>query len=179
MKIVITTEDYIKCEKASCNMWANSKKGVYGKGLINNNNDPYKAERVGKLGEVALAKVLGGDVDFSYKEKGDFCDITVKGKKVDIKTALRNYGELLVYARHENGRDIELKSDLYIAAVLLEEDRIKKRAIVDLIGWCTRKEILANGMHPGKNGAKHLNYVAKYSSLKHLDVLIAYLGTLD
>ncbi len=101
LKLVVSGEDYRACRKASGNMWANTKKGAYGKGLNNTNSDPHRVERLGRLGEMAMARHLGVEPNLDYKKYGDDRDFTYKGLKVDVKTAFRDYGAGLVYAVNE------------------------------------------------------------------------------
>ena len=163
----IEGEDYKRCEEASKNMWCNSKPGKYGAGLANTNQDPYKVSRVGKLGEMAFAKLFRLGIDLSYKKGGDETDCIIDGKKIDIKTALRNYNTGLIYKTNEWGKEVPLKSDIYVFAHLKEEDRESKIALITLVGYCYKAQVLNAKVAKGrKRGSKHYNYEIPYLHLK-------------
>ena len=171
MIVRIDKELYEECEKAAANMWCSSKKGMYGKGLLNTKNDPLKTERTGRLGEMALCLVLNASPDFSYRKFGDAGDFVVEGKKIDIKTAARNYGEMLVYAENEWGKKVNIKSDIYVAAVVLSDDIEKKEAEIDILGWCKKEDLMSRDLVPARQG-KHKNYAVPHAELDSIDKFV-------
>lgn len=170
MKITITSDLYQKCEECSQNRWSNKKKGQFGRGLINKKEDPCRAERVGLLGEAALAQYINRKVDYKYKEGGSPFDFHLNNLTIDIKTAAKSYGCGLIRAKTVNNTVIELKSDLYVFAFLESEDKEKKEATVILRGWLKREEIEKCNIVPARIG-DHLNYEARYEDLRPIEEL--------
>ena len=85
IRVVIEVDEYAFCDKNSKQMWANKKTGDWGKGMMNNPNDPRRVERSGLLGEMAFSKFIGQPVEFEYKESGDGgTDAIFFGKRFDI-----------------------------------------------------------------------------------------------
>lgn len=169
MEVLIKQEEYLECVRAAKNMWCSSKPGIYGRGLLNTPTDPTRTERMGRLGEKALSLYLNLKPDFEYKELGDAGDLVFGLNKVDIKTASRDYGKLLVQAENEFGYKTPLKSDYYVAAVILKDNGIE--ALVKLVGWCTKEEVLNSGIHPAIKG-KHKNHVIPYNKLKTMNTFV-------
>ena len=171
MIVKIDRPQYEECEKAAANMWCSSKGGVYGKGLLNSIADPYRTERIGRLGEMALCKVINTSPDFSYRKFGDAGDFVINNKKIDIKTAARNYGEMLVCGENEWGKKVDIKSDIYVAAVILKDDTTRKESEVDILGWCRKDVLIAGELVPARKG-RHQNYVMRYTDLTDIDELV-------
>ena len=167
MKIIISSELYQKCDTCSQNRWSNKKKGFFGRGLINSQDDPCKVERIGLLGEAALSQFIDRKVDFEYKEGGTPSDFKFNNYSLDIKTAARNYGCGLIRAKTESNYVISLKSDIYVFAFLESETRQKNEAVVVLAGWLTKEDIEKCKIVPARIG-KHYNYEARYEILKDI-----------
>ena len=168
--VVISPEDYIACDESSRNMWANKKSGMYGKGLNNTDDDPFRVERVGRLGEMGLARLLGTYPDLAYKEGGDSGDIIFNGLSIDTQVAFRNYGCGLIYAINEWGNVITVKSDIYVFGYLKSEDRDANSAEIAYVGWAPRKLIMEQPILPARKG-RHKNYEIEYSELLPLSEL--------
>ena len=169
--VAVSGEDYQACVVASMNMWGNTKPGTYGKGLTNLPNDPYRVSRVGRLGEMGFARLLGTYPDLEYKKGGDDSDFTYKGLTIDTKTAFSNYGFALVYAENESGRLIPLKSDIYVFGFLKFEFRTTNRAEITYVGYASKELILAQPIVPARRGT-HKNYELPYKKLFPLSGLI-------
>jgi len=170
LKIPIPSDLYEKCEECSKNRWSNSKKGQFGRGLINNSDDPCRAERVGLLGEAALAQFINRKVDYKYKEGGNPFDFSLNNLTIDIKTAAKNYGCGLIRAKTPNLTVIELKSDVYVFAYLEAENRDEQTAVVVLKGWLEKESIEKCDIVPARIG-RHFNYQIKYEELKPIEEL--------
>ena len=170
MRIEIPSEIYKKCEECSANRWSNKKKGVYGRGLINNINDPYRAERIGLLGEAALAQYINRKVNYKYVEGGNPFDFQLNNLKIDIKTAAKSYGCGLIRAQNQYKKQIKLTSDIYIFSYIEEENREDKKAAVILKGWMERENVEKCQVVPARIG-KHYNYQIDYEKLKPIEEL--------
>lgn len=170
MKIQINPKLYEKCHLCSQNRWSNKKKGFFGRGMINSNIDPYKVERIGLLGEAALAKYINKEVDYEYKEGGTPFDFNFNGLNIDIKTAARNYGSGLIRAVSDKGRKIELKSDIYVFGYLEWENKKEKKAEVVLTGWMERCKIEELEIVPARVG-QHFNYDIPYEKLNPIETI--------
>jgi hypothetical protein len=179
-KIFINSDDYVLCETYAKNMSCHSKPGTYGSGLLNNKNDPYKTERTGKLGEMALSKLLKLDVDGEYRKYGDEYDFKVKNCKIDIKTkSPNNYINKTGYitAINENGYKLPLKSNIYVFCYLEYDDVVNKNAVVIIQGWIHSDEITNLIPVPSPlRYAKHKNYEIDLTKLKPIDELLLFLN---
>lgn len=162
-KVDVVGDEYEMCNDFSSNMWANKKTGFYGRGMINSKDDPHKAERIGKLGEMAFSKVFGFPVDFTYREGGDKYDFVCNKFKVDVKTSSKRpwYEAGLITATNKNGNPMELKSDIYIFGYVMLEDREKKISSIILVGGCDKETVINRPMSKAKVG-NHLNYEILY-----------------
>lgn len=170
MKIQISSKLYEKCRKHSQNRWSNKKKGFFGRGIINSNDDPCKVERIGLLGEAALALYIDQKVDYKYRDDGTPFDFNIGGFNIDLKTASRNYGCGLIRAISDRGANIELKSDVYVFAYLEGENKEEKSASIVLTGWLERCKIQTQSVVPARVG-RHFNYECKYTDLNPIETL--------
>lgn len=174
LKVEVSGKDYEVCEQVSHNMWSNSKTGEWGRGLANSENDPRKVERIGKLGEMALAKALNKPVDIAYREHGDAQDfILFRTIKIDLKTATRRprYNAGLVKVIEECGLRIPLTKEIYVFGYVEDEKRSLKSAIVVLVGASLREEIAAKPIVPAKKGG-HKNHEIPYLEMRSMDRFI-------
>jgi len=176
LKILLEKDDYEKAISSSQNMWCSSKQSFYGRGLLNTKDDPYKTERTGKLGEIALSKILNVEPDLSYRKHGDKSDFYINNKHIDIKTAARfpKYQAGLIYALNEFGKPVKIKSDIYVFGYIENDDLSNKIANIVLLGFQLKENIIQLPMVPAKYG-KHLNYEIKYDTLIDIDKLLTYL----
>lgn len=141
MIIKLTQEDYNTATEYSKNCWAETKGGTWGRGLINNKKDPHKVSRVGKLGEIALCRLLDKEVDTEYRTGGDRgVDVKIGPFKADLKVSVykpsrRRYKRALIKYKTSRGR-IKLMSDIYIGGVVYEDS-----LEVDIFGWICASEL--------------------------------------
>lgn len=145
MIIQVFKKNYEACIKQSEDMWAKNKSGYYGRGIKNSDSDPYKVQRAGCIGEMALGIFLGMEPNFIYIHGGDREDFTLpNGKRVDIKIAFKDYGANCIKFINEYGKpvfsDNKPPCDFYVGAVLISDDYEEKVASVDLKGFITKKE---------------------------------------
>lgn len=165
--ILIEKDEYLIIEEYASKMWANQKKGEWGRGLVNTPEDPFKVERTGRLGELALAKLLGLSLDLSYIKGGDAQDFIIGDMKYDIKTAtkLPVYRAGLIKAYYHSKSRIPLKCDRYVFAYILSDDIINKEAGVVLVGYIDKYNISDVYLKVAKKGS-HYNYEIPYKNLK-------------
>ncbi len=90
-KVDIVGEEYDMCVDFSKNMWANKKKGEWGRGMMNTDADPYKTERTGIIGEMGYAKLENIPVDMMYREGGDDYDF-IRNDKLILRLVIKNLG---------------------------------------------------------------------------------------
>ena len=177
--VKLTPQEWDICDKVSGQMWANSKRGNYGKGIINTITDKTKCERVGLLGEMAFAKISGLPMDISYREKGDDCDFVFPGGSIDIKNAskLSNYKQMLVYGATSSGKLIDIKSSHFVASYLAFEDIALKKATIVIVGWCTREQLMSKGLVRSKaSKCMHSNYAVHYRDLRPISELLTMIN---
>lgn len=168
LKVEVTGHEYDLCERSSHDMWANKKTGEWGSGLANTEKDPHKAERIGRLGDMALAKITGTPIDLAYRVYGDDRDTTLlKNVAVNVKTACRkpSYNAGLVKAVDATGQPTPLRQDVYVFGYVEREDRQAKMATVVFVGVETKDNILGRPKVRARKGS-HLNYEIPYADLK-------------
>lgn len=171
--VKLNSEEWNFCHEASTEYWSQSKKGSYGKGILNTNEDPARVERTGLLGEVAFAKISSLVVDATYSEGGEPHDFSGDWGSLDIKTAskLQTYKSILVYSQTESGKNIPLTSEIYVGAFISHEDIEAQKATVVIVGWCTKEAIAAKPLVKARKGW-HLNKEMPYSELRDLGELL-------
>ena len=174
MIIKIKNEEYQYCVEKSEEYWCNKKTGFFGRGIINTKKDKYKVTRIGLFGEMALAKYLGITPDFKFIHCGDQFDFIINGKTIDVKTASRNYGASLIRCRSEKGRSVFKPKDIYVAALLEEENSDKLFCRISLKGWETLDFVRKLPEVPAMVG-KHLNYELKFDQLRGIGTLKKFL----
>ncbi len=160
--------------EASSNRWSNTKKGGYGKGILNSKSDKYKTERIGLLGELAFAKLFNLKVDLDYKHGGDKFDFLISEKTYDIKTSSKRplYEQGLIMRVTENGKLIEIDKDYYVFGYLKEENLQALWAEVVFIGYQTKEFIEKLTIVPPKvEYLKHKNVEVNYSDMLDLKEL--------
>ena len=147
--VEVNGEEYQKCVDAV--MWASSKSGRYGRGCGNTPDDPKHVERTGFLGETAFAKLIGGEVNYTFILHGDPVDFIVqlpdRELSIDVKTSIREPQQFCIYARSEPkngqtvGTPIQLHADTFVFAYALRDDR--HSATIRIVGWQDRNTINA------------------------------------
>lgn len=167
IKVTIGQKDYVEVLEAAKNRKCNSKTGNWGGGFVK-----YPS-LTGCLGEKALSIYTGLPVDFSFKERGDEGDL-ICPYKLELKTATRNYGELLVRAIDKDGNKKDLNADYYIAAYIEKIYGIERSKVVEviLVGWCSREYLVNKPLVPARRKSLlHKNKVVPYTELLHLELL--------
>jgi hypothetical protein len=175
-EVFIDRNEYEICEDFSHKMWANKKKGFYGRGMMNNNEDPRRVERTGILGEMSVAKLLDLPINVTYMEGGDQQDFVISGKRTDVKTATRNYGALLIRATYNNDLSelITLDKELYIAAYVIEDNRNEKFAKLGVVGYIPQSNLNTEYLKPARyRNANHNNWDVPYTDLTPINNLKA------
>lgn len=168
VRVIVDKDEYSMCEESSHNMWANEKKGVWGKGYKNTKDDPYKVERAGRLAEMAFCKLSGTGIDFSYIKGGDKKDTIYKGKFVNVKTAFALYGEIMVrYSM--NNRILLLHEDVWVFSYI-NDDQKKKIAIVYFLGCLLKFELIQKRKVSKESW---INYQCPYSELHSMNQLLS------
>lgn len=143
INVPISGKDYEQCSKYSKNNWSSTKPGQYGKGLGNTSKDISKIERVSKLSELAVSRLLGtSDPDFAFKRFGDGgTDLLMGITKIDVKCGMRDYGANVFKGATKSGRST-LKSDLYIFCYLNKEVPEYSTAVITVVGYMTKEQLL-------------------------------------
>lgn len=167
-EVFIEGDEYVRCEQSSKNMWANKKTGIWGSGYVNNPDDPRRVERTGRLGEMAVCKVLGTPVDFRYIKGGDKTDTVYNRFRCDVKTQIKLYGKVMVRCMM-NGTPIKLDSDIYIFAYIFSDSLSEKKATLYLLGYLPISELITKKKEPKNNW---VNYVCPYNELHDIKKLL-------
>jgi hypothetical protein len=167
--VTIQPEEYEICLAAANNMWCSQNKGH-----INSEFDQKKAERIGRIGEMAFGKMFNLPIDTEYHEYGDTMDFNYKNNKINMKCATKypGYEAGLIKVRNNKNEKIKLKQDLYVFGYLKNENKQTKKACAVLIGYQHRDFILANKNEKFAKLGNHYNYEINYSDL--LDIKEIY-----
>ena len=173
--VMIDGAQYDECCTNAANMASSKKRGAYGGGILNTTGDPLKTERSGQLGEAAFAAWAGVPYVWEYKSNGDGgIDYTIAGKTLDVKTANSDYGaNLIIKDDLDKHREFPLICDAYVCAVITSDDREERAAVVELVGFVTRRSILEHPVIEQSRKGNWMNYrldhesVSPMSKLKH------------
>lgn len=165
--VPIVGEEYDICKNPK--IWSTSNRSPYKRGMLNTPYDKNKTERIGWLGECACGKIFDVEIDFSYINGGDggidfvlssnlSCDV-----KTSSKGTMEKHGKNFIVAITDLGQEKELPADIYVGAFVFYDNKRRKEAMIALIGWMTRSQVINNGIwkaHPTENNPepKHWNY---------------------
>ena len=180
--IEVSGQDYRMCDENSHNMWANTKQGAWGGGIVNSATDPRKVERSGRIGEQAYALYMGKEVDWTYRRGGDNKDFSLGSFSVDVKTSSYNPKKspdaaLIKYIDARRGK-LQLKCDVYVACEITYENREQEIAKVAIHGWVARSEIQHLPRRAGIYGYKKsegkgwMNAIMKFDSIHPINQLL-------
>lgn len=172
LRIIIESQEYIKCSDFAKVMWATkkykTKKKIspYDIGLANTIEDTTRVERTGLLGEMGFAKIFNVPINLEYKEFGEKVDFLLfRNTGIDIKSATRPYGVGLVRATSDAGFVLPLHNELFVFIVITEKAELQQ-AIVDIIGFATKSMIQqCNKYKARKKTATHMNYEIPYNEM--------------
>lgn len=171
VSVTISGDEWLVCHEYSFRRGCNKKTGTYGVGIENSkfgNNDPRIVERLGLLGEMALAKLWNLPVDFTERDYDQY-DFMCHGKKIDIKVSNGYYSGNFIQVINQNGYHIPLRHDIYIGGHVAKEDKTKQFATIVLAGWQTHEFV--EGLPTVKStakGASHYNKRLEYADLNPL-----------
>jgi len=168
--MVIKGKEYDLCAEHAQNMWAGEKtsnisSAQYNRGCCNSAEDPTKAERIGTLGEMAVGKLFGWEINLNYQKFGDNYDFLVNDWKIDVKTATRNYGATLVKRESHTGHIYPLTNDIYICCYMSRER--KQQAIIAICGFETKENMENYTTTPARRG-KHKNIELPFSKIQDI-----------
>lgn len=175
-KVTVSGDEYDMCDEASKQWWTTKKSGGgWNPGMLNNQHDPRKTERIGILGEMSFGALADMPVNLAYNEFGNTADFSVLSHPIDIKTAARGYGLALIRCIDEFGRPMEMKCDIYMFAYLDFEDRNARTATIAHVGYVTRSELGRRRVVRARKGA-HKNYEIPYQELKPMSKFLKLLS---
>jgi len=170
-------------------LWSkkNNKFYRWGAGILNTGQIPYKAELVGILGEMAFSKMSGLPIDSEYKKRGNSHDFktkikpTLRNVNIEVKTRLKDFGDVYVKRYDENGNIISLKSDIYVFCHLqtswneIEEkitnEETMKPILISIDGVISKKRLKTKPIQDAFNGS-HKNIVFPIEGLANINELI-------
>lgn len=110
----IEHDEYIYALKACEMMNVSNARGEWGAGLMNTDNDQYATRRTGRLGEIALGKLINENIDTKYYLNGDQYDFKVNGITIDVKTSFSHLDPYRVMYKTDTGYIYPLNCDYYI-----------------------------------------------------------------
>ena len=120
---------------------------------------------VGKLGEFAVAKLLRVPVDFVVNGGDDGKDLITTAGSVQVKTSQKHNGNCLVNTEKTG------TSDFFVFCTLNQKK--KPRIFVDILGWCTKKEVLScDTRRSPRESCRHFNYEVWESLLRPISSLV-------
>jgi hypothetical protein len=149
-------------------MECSNNPGTFGAGLINSKDDPRKVERTGFIGEMTFGALTKRPTFIGKKRGGGIDDFVFNNIKTDIK-ATRFKNAMLIKSVNEDGRPVNLKSDIYISGYL-KENREMKYAAVLFIGYATG-EYVRNKPNVKAIKGYHLNKQLNWNELLPIENL--------
>jgi len=173
VKVDLFEKEYDLCEESSRNMSCNKRFGI-----LNKKDDPYRTERIGRLGEKAFEKLTGLPVNFEYLEKGDKYDFIVDSEcKIDVKTSLFSQNECgYITGVNKQGIKKYLTSNVFVFAYMSKEDKDQRLSSVVFLGYILREDVLKIPLIKSNYG-EHKNYIVYYKNLKPIKPLIEAIRT--
>lgn len=170
MLVYIDEDHYNICLDAANNYWASSKKGGYGRGLINTKDDKIKVERTGLLGEMAFHLISGLPYNFAYKKGGDKYDFIFDGKRIDVKTAAKDYGCICIVAYNGSGVYVFRELEYYVSCYIQEDTG--KDAKVEVVGYEEGSLIKQLPIKGARAKGLHKNYELVHQNVKNIEKLL-------
>ena len=165
-------QDYMVCEEHSKKRWSNKKTGFYGSGIMNTDEDPYRVERIGLLGEVAFGKIFDWPVDLTYRKGGDKNDFQIGDISIDVKTSFSESGKSRVLHTNSRGKKVISYKDLYVVSFLDFDYPDLAHAAIIFVGYVTRGYLEDRSVVPAPHPkATHLNQEILFqecSPMEHL-----------
>ncbi|MAG37977.1 hypothetical protein CMI45_01150 [Candidatus Pacearchaeota archaeon] len=170
-------------------LWSkkNNKFYKWGAGLLNAGQIPYKAELIGMLGEVAFSKISDLPVDSEFRMRGnnnDFkakIDVSQREVDIEVKTRLRDFGDVYIKRYDENDKIVSLKSDIYVFCHLqtswnaIERNIINQERMdpvnVKFDGVISKRRLKTKSIQPAYRGS-HKNIVCPADDLADINELI-------
>lgn len=157
--IKLNRDEKRKAIEYSKNCWSNKKAGAYGSGTQNTKSDPNKIERIGKLAEIAFAKIYNLGVDLSYREYGDNYDFKTDNYSIDVKCSTK------IDALRWYIKTTTVKCDLFIFCSPVDDmENIK------ICGYLLKDDILNCNIEKSIYGNWD-NYIINKYKLKPIDKL--------
>lgn len=118
-----------------------NERGEWGGSYMNKPSDKQASQRTGRLGEVALAKLIHMPVDTEYRLRGDEYDFKIHGKTIDIKTSFRPMNPYRTMYRTDTGHVYTYPCDYYIFAHKSCDNRETKEAWITFDGYVLGEDI--------------------------------------
>lgn len=164
VSIHINGEEYQHCVEWSENACGGKKEaGTWNDGMIGR----YNALRVGKLGEIALSKVLDAKVDWDVTRFDPGFDFSANGDRFEVKTSSKSfYNQLLIRT------DKIDKADVFVAAKMQYES--DDCADVVIVGYMRRNDIKKHGSIEDGYHGNWKNYMVLFEDTKPLDRLFEF-----
>jgi hypothetical protein len=154
--VYINGEEYQHCVDFSETALGGKKEaGTWNDGLIGR----YNALRVGKLGEVALSKVLDANVDWDVKRFDPGFDFVANGERFEVKTRSEDWHDQVLVRTDHVG-----KADIYVAAKLLHET--DDSATVTLVGYLRTRDLKERGEVKDGYRGSWKNYVVNFADME-------------
>jgi len=141
LSVEVVGGEYDYALKASSNMSSSHKRGEWGRGYMNTNEDPHRVERNGRLGEVAFGKLMGMDIQPEYLYDGDKYDFKIGEKTINVKTSFEHKDPYRMIKEDDNKREYPLFCDYYVFLYSDYDHLLKKQALVIFDGYISREDI--------------------------------------
>lgn len=166
--VLIEDEEYDYAVKAGEFMSVLSSRGEWGQGYTNTPSDKNSSRRTGRLGEIALGKLIHQDIDSGYRVDGDEYDFVVNGITIDIKTSYQHRNVYRTMQRTDTGHIYKYECDYYIFAYKDYDYREKRQAKIIFDGYVYGSEIRGGKFQITEANSNRLayNYLIPYTSLR-------------
>lgn len=160
MRIILSPEELQQCSEAAAKrtQYARST-GIKNQRKANNKSD-LSVDYIGMVGEMAVGKVLGLEMDLDKVGVDKGIDFIYKGLTIDVKT--RSYP----------GDELMFKKTQYFRAQVAILARFKRDDCVDIIGCINRKRFIENAYK--KTYPKYSLMTVDKELLKPIQTLLDY-----
>lgn len=170
LSVIVEGEDYDEVLKTSDFMscYGGHRRGEWASGYMNTKDDPKRAQRTGRIGEVAFAKLMHLQVDGEYRYDGDEYDFKIHGKTIDVKTSFAHGDPYRTMKTTDKGVECHYDCDYYIFCYRdYDHYPYKKESLIIFDGYVLGKDIRDGKFAFDETNSAVLayNYLIPYRSL--------------
>jgi len=168
LSVIVKGAEYDYAVKAGNNMSVVSERSEFGQSYTNTSADKQASQRTGRLGEIALGKLIHSDIDSRYLIHGDKYDFIINGKTIDIKTSYQHMDPYVAMYKTDTDYIYKYECDYYIFAYKDYDHRERRETKITFDGYVLGEEIRSGKFKIAESNGERFayNYVIPYKELK-------------